>query len=342
MATKSKAAYTRQSLEKLARTVAQREGIPIPLFLALITQESGWNPGAGSPAGARGLTQLMPGTARGLGVQDVSDPLQNLTGGARYLRQQLNRFGGNPKLALSAYNSGPGGSESAGRVENFPETQSYVQRVMALESQYGGEGAPSLSMTTSRLGTDAVQQEGGSNPLDASRGEGLPTLGELIRRVSPNAEESLRDRAGLTSPPDAGWSPPSGGVDAGAQATGEGLNAQFSQRITALIKAVRAAGGDLSIYSAGRSDEEQAQLYQAALQKYGDESEARKWVAPPGKSHHSLSAGKQYGLGQGALAADMRGDLAIAHKLAPRFGLVFPLSNEAWHIEYAGIRSMKR
>jgi LAS superfamily LD-carboxypeptidase LdcB len=117
-----------------------------------------------------------------------------------------------------------------------------------------------------------------------------------------------------------------------------GLNAEFARRFGLLQKAVKQAGGDLTIYSGGRDQQKQATLYKAALAKYGSESEARKWVAPPGKSNHDTHAGMKYGLGDGAVASDLRGDLAMAHKLAARYGLMFPLANEAWHVELAGIR----
>jgi transglycosylase-like protein with SLT domain len=116
-----------------ARRVARRYGIPWGLFNALVNQESGWNPQAQSGAGAIGLTQLMPGTAQGLGVNPWN-PHQNLVGGAKYLAQQYQKFGSWP-LALSAYNSGPGGAESSGRVEGFSETQNYVKSIM---SAWGG------------------------------------------------------------------------------------------------------------------------------------------------------------------------------------------------------------
>lgn len=118
---------------RVARRIAGRYDIPYQLFWALINQESGWNKKAQSPAGAIGFTQLMPGTAQGLGVNPWN-PRANLRGGARYLAQQYDRFG-DWRLALSAYNSGPGGSESRGKVEGFPETRNYVNSIM---QAYGG------------------------------------------------------------------------------------------------------------------------------------------------------------------------------------------------------------
>ena len=99
------------------------------LIEALVWQESRWREGAVSPAGARGLAQLMPGTARDLGV-DPDDPLANLEGGARYLRAQIDRFDGNIEKALAAYNAGPGRVERAGGIPRIRETQTYVAAVM--------------------------------------------------------------------------------------------------------------------------------------------------------------------------------------------------------------------
>ena len=107
---------------------AQSAGVPESLLSALVKNESGGNPDAVSPAGAIGLTQLMPGTAEGLGV-DPYDPEQNLLGGARYLRQQFDRFG-SWDLALAAYNAGPGAVEKYNGIPPYEETQSYVANVL--------------------------------------------------------------------------------------------------------------------------------------------------------------------------------------------------------------------
>ena len=108
-----------------------------PRLLAAITQaESGFNPAALSGAGAVGLTQLMPGTASGLGV-DPTDPVANLDGGARYLAGQLDSFG-RVDLAVAAYNAGPGAVRQAGGVPDYPETQAYVRRVLGYYQQLGG------------------------------------------------------------------------------------------------------------------------------------------------------------------------------------------------------------
>jgi soluble lytic murein transglycosylase-like protein len=113
---------------QMARQAARKHGIPEDLFLRLIQQESAWNPRARSHKGAMGLAQLMPGTARYLGV-DPSDPRQNLEGGARYLAEQFRTFG-SWRLALAAYNAGPGAVEKHKGVPPFRETRNYVRVIL--------------------------------------------------------------------------------------------------------------------------------------------------------------------------------------------------------------------
>ena len=108
-----------------ARAAARQHGIPEDLFLRLVQQESGWNPRARSHKGATGLAQLMPGTAAKLGV-NPNDPVQNLNGGARYLRMMYNQFG-NWRLALAAYNAGPGAVQKYNGIPPYRETRNYVR-----------------------------------------------------------------------------------------------------------------------------------------------------------------------------------------------------------------------
>jgi hypothetical protein len=112
-----------------ARKAALEFGIDPDIYVALIQQESGFNPNAQSPKGAFGLAQLMPGTALDLGVMRT-DPIDNLRGGAKYLREQYDAFGGDYRLALSAYNAGPGNVRKYGGVPPFQETQNYVSRIL--------------------------------------------------------------------------------------------------------------------------------------------------------------------------------------------------------------------
>jgi soluble lytic murein transglycosylase-like protein len=112
----------------LAQAAAAANIIPA-LLAALIWQESRWNPGAISPKGAIGLAQLMPATARYLGV-NPADPVANLNGGARYLRQLLDQFDGDVERALAAYNAGPGRVRSSGGVPAIAETRNYVASIV--------------------------------------------------------------------------------------------------------------------------------------------------------------------------------------------------------------------
>jgi soluble lytic murein transglycosylase-like protein len=110
--------------------LAAKYDISPTLLEAVVWQESRWNTAAVSPVGARGLAQLMPGTARQMGV-DPHDPSANLEGGARYLRLQLDAFGGDIEKALAAYNAGPGRVMRAGGIPAIRETQLYVAAIMS-------------------------------------------------------------------------------------------------------------------------------------------------------------------------------------------------------------------
>ncbi|HEU4820346.1 MAG TPA: lytic transglycosylase domain-containing protein, partial [Qipengyuania sp.] len=118
--------------------LAARFDLSPALIEALVWQESRWQAGAVSAVGARGLAQLMPGTARELGV-DPNDPFANLEGGARYLRAQLDRFGGDVEKALAAYNAGPGRVIKSGGVPRIRETQTYVAAIMGRLSNHSRE-----------------------------------------------------------------------------------------------------------------------------------------------------------------------------------------------------------
>jgi soluble lytic murein transglycosylase-like protein len=122
------------NIEAMAEQVSQQFGLPPGLLAALVHQESGGNPNAHSPVGALGLTQLMPGTAAGLGVKDPLNPYQSLVGGAKYLKSQLQHFGSVP-LALAAYNAGPGAVAKFGGIPPYSETQAYVRNIMAAMGQ---------------------------------------------------------------------------------------------------------------------------------------------------------------------------------------------------------------
>ncbi len=134
---------------------AAKHGVDPALLRALVRQESGFDPAARSPAGATGLTQLMPGTAASLGVTDATDPAQALDGGARYLRQQLDRFGGDERLALAAYNAGPGAVARHGGVPPYAETQQYVERVLGYAATERA-GRPAAAVSAVPVTTTSV------------------------------------------------------------------------------------------------------------------------------------------------------------------------------------------
>ncbi|MCW5936221.1 MAG: lytic transglycosylase domain-containing protein [Fimbriimonadaceae bacterium] len=118
-------------LAELIQRAAGEAGVDPMLFDSLVAMESAYDPKSVSHTGASGLAQLMPGTARLMGVKDVFDPWQNLKGGASYLAQMLRQFGGDEELALAAYNAGPGNVKRHNGVPPFGETQAYVKRVLS-------------------------------------------------------------------------------------------------------------------------------------------------------------------------------------------------------------------
>jgi Rod binding domain-containing protein len=132
-------ADTLHRYEKPLASAARANGLDPALVLAVMMEESGGDAAARSPKGAFGLMQLMPATAREVGVTDITDPGDNLAGGARYLARMLERFDGRLDLALAAYNAGPGAVMAAGeRIPAFAETVRYVGQVMDRYRNLGG------------------------------------------------------------------------------------------------------------------------------------------------------------------------------------------------------------
>lgn len=126
-----KSDYSRIEIENIIDDISEKHGINSKLVKALIKQESGFNPKAVSKVGAKGLMQLMPATAKNLGVTDVTDPVQNVDGGVRYLKSMMNKYNGNLILALAAYNAGPGAVDKYNGVPPYKETQNYVKNILA-------------------------------------------------------------------------------------------------------------------------------------------------------------------------------------------------------------------
>lgn len=141
---------------------ARRHGLDHSLVTAVIKVESDFNPGAVSPKGARGLMQLMPGTARELGVRDSFDPIQNVDGGVRYLRNLIDFFEGNLPLALAAYNAGREAVLQHGGVPPYPETRQYVSRVLQYYDLFRRE-----------LGGGIQSAQRAAKEIDRSRAPGL-------------------------------------------------------------------------------------------------------------------------------------------------------------------------
>lgn len=127
----------------LIAKVAQEHGLDASLLHAIVTVESGYNSQAKSPAGAIGLMQLIPDTAERFGVKNITDPLDNLRGGARYLRFLLSMFKNNLELVLAAYNAGEGAVMQAGnRIPNYAETKAYVPSVLTQYQHYSSKAMP--------------------------------------------------------------------------------------------------------------------------------------------------------------------------------------------------------
>jgi soluble lytic murein transglycosylase-like protein len=132
--------------EQLIQTASAKYGVPVDLIKAVIDTESSFNPNVVSSAGAKGLMQLMDGTANGLGVSDPFDPAQSIDGGVRYLSYQLKRYDGQEKMALAAYNAGPGrvnklgvssDAELMANLSGLPkETQAYIAKIERARAQF--------------------------------------------------------------------------------------------------------------------------------------------------------------------------------------------------------------
>jgi len=182
----------------LAQAAEQKFGLPSGIMSALIHQESRGNPKAVSPKGALGLTQLMPATAKEMGVDNPMDPEQNVMGGARYLSQQMQRFG-NTELALAAYNAGPENVAKAGGVPDNQETPLYVSNIMA--------NMPEATMTPAAIDPSKVQWDDaptqGASHIDPSKvvwdDGGGPAASAAPAAPQRSATQQIKHQLGLTA-----------------------------------------------------------------------------------------------------------------------------------------------
>ena len=179
----------------LAVSYARRYGLNPEIFVSQMMQESGMNPDAVSPKGALGIAQIMPATARNPGygvrpIEDPTDPEEGLRFGAEYMRAMLDEFGGDYKLALSAYNAGAGAVKKYGGVPPFQETQNYVSKILGGAMQPDVPGGLSMGVPSSSMPSEDLMM---GVPQDTSREDLLESLmGRFRNEDSPEHAEMLK------------------------------------------------------------------------------------------------------------------------------------------------------
>lgn len=181
------------SLDGIFGEASEKYGVPVNLLKAVAKAESGFQADAVSSCGAQGIMQLMPSTARSLGVEDAFDPAQNIMGGAKYLSGLLGRYG-DPKLALAAYNAGSGNVEKYGGIPPFEETRNYVEKVMA----YAGEDVSVPGGDSSGAASVLPQVPGAAEGIGGGLGGVSFTqedYSDFLRLLARRLEQSVLDAA---------------------------------------------------------------------------------------------------------------------------------------------------
>lgn len=170
-----------KSLDSIFEDAARKYKVPVDLLKAIGKAESNFDPNAVSSAGAQGVMQLMPATAKYLGVQDSFDPEQNIMGGAKYISQLLDKYDGDVKLSLAAYNAGMGNVAKYGGIPPFKETQNYVVKVMKYRNEGGSAGNATVSVPSNT-------NVGVSTPISYQNLEKANQKSEASSKVSQELE----------------------------------------------------------------------------------------------------------------------------------------------------------
>ena len=178
-------------LDAIFDDASRRYNIPSNLLKAVAKAESNFRADATSRCGAMGIMQLMPGTARGLGVTDAYDPEQNIMGGAKYLRQMLDKFNGDVSLALAAYNAGPNNVVKYDGIPPFNETQNYVKTVLGY---LGGGDITAGTISLGSLDTVVAAKTGGRSGLDGLNDALTQMILMKILEMQMNSSDDDKDK----------------------------------------------------------------------------------------------------------------------------------------------------